>query len=91
MHVLATKGHVKFVRGNAAADLGLARERSKYGFLCVKQMLLKTDLESVDPQTGEIVPLLKRVLPSDFMCPETGAMLPVENPEVWIDEDGVCA
>ena len=37
-HVLATKGHIKFVRGTAATEIGLAAERSKYGYLCVEDM-----------------------------------------------------
>lgn len=88
LHVLATKGHVKFIRGKRANALGLKPDRSKFGYLCVKDMLLLSDEETVDPETGEIVPRLLRVLPSDFMCPHTGAVLPVENPEIWVDQDG---
>ncbi len=42
----------------------------------------------MDEETGEVFPAFARVLPSDFMCPQTGALLPVENPEVWVDQDG---
>jgi hypothetical protein len=89
LHVLATKGYVKFVRGDQIRELGLKRDRSKFGYLCVMDMRLRTDREVVDDETGEVCPAFIRVLPSDFMCPQSGALLPVENPEVWVDQDGV--
>jgi hypothetical protein len=88
LHVLATKGHVKFVRGPRATDLGLARVRAKFGYLCVRDMQLRTGEEVIDEETGEVFPAFARVLPTEFMCPQTGALLPVENPEVWVDQDG---
>ncbi|MEG9883517.1 MAG: hypothetical protein V6Z86_02665 [Hyphomicrobiales bacterium] len=36
LNVLTTKGVIKFVKGDAASDLGLASDRSKYGYLCVE-------------------------------------------------------
>ena len=42
LSVLATKGKVKFIRGPATTRIGLAAERSKYGYLCVEGMLLGT-------------------------------------------------
>jgi hypothetical protein len=88
LHVLATKGHVKFVRGDRCGELGLKRDRSKFGYLCVRDMQLRTAEEVVDEETGEVLPAFARVLPTDFMCPQTGALLPVENPQVWVDQDG---
>jgi len=88
LHVLATKGHVKFVRGDSVSELGLKQGRSKFGYLCVRDMRLRIDQEVVDDETGEVSPVFIRVLPSDYMCPQTGALLPVENPEVWVDQDG---
>ena len=88
LHVLATKGHVKFVRGDQVRDLGLKRDRSKFGYLCVRDMRLRTDAEVMDDETGEVFPVFVRVLPSDYMCPQSGALLPVENPEIWVDQDG---
>jgi len=84
LNVLTTKGYVKFVRGAAAAALDLATERSKYGYLCVETMRLATSREHVDPGTGEVTPELIDVLPSHYKCPQTGAVLPVENPSVWV-------
>lgn len=84
LSVLATKGNVKFIRGPAATRIGLAAERSKYGYLCVEGMLFGTGGETVDPDTGEVAPELIPVLPSHYKCPQTGAVLPVENSSVWV-------
>ncbi len=89
IHVLATKGHIKFVRGDAAQDLGLPKASMKYGYLCVKDMVFRTADERLDPDTGEIEPVTVKVLPTDFMCPQTGALLTVENPDVWVDQEEV--
>ncbi len=85
--VLTTKGYVKYVRGAAASVVGLAAERSKYGYLCVEGMALGTGRDQIDPATGEISPELLPVLPSHYKCPQTGAVLPVENPAVWVYQD----
>jgi len=85
LRVLATKGHVKFLRGEKATDIGLKINQSKYGYLCVRDMLLKTDQDVVDDETGEVSAAYIRVLPSDFMCEETGSLTPVEEPEIWVE------
>ena len=87
IHVLATKGHVKFVRGEEAERLGLPQGATKYGYLCVKDMVLQTDAEHVNSETGEVEPAVVKVVPTHFMCPQTGAVLPVENPDVWVDQE----
>lgn len=86
LQVLATNGHVKYVRGDGARTLGLKVAGVKYGYLCVKDMVLRSDAEGVDAETGEVGPVLLKVRPTDFMCPQTGVMLPVENPDVWVDQ-----
>ena len=43
LNVLTTKGIVKFVNGHAAADLGLASDRSKYGYLRFTNWLSEID------------------------------------------------
>jgi len=88
LNVLTTKGIVKFVKGDAASDLGLASDRSKYGYLCVEHMELATGEETVDPETGEVTRVHVRVFPSHYKCPQTGAVLPVENPAVWVYPEG---
>ena len=87
LNVLTTKGYVKFVRGAAATALDLAAERSKYGYLCVEAMRLATSREHVAADTGEITSELIDVLPSHYKCPHSGAVLPVENPSVWVYRD----
>lgn len=89
IHVLATKGHIKFVRGKPAEDLGLPGTSMKYGYLTVKNMVFRTGKENVRPDTGEIEPDMLLVQPTDFMCPQTGVLLPVENPDVWVDQEEV--
>jgi len=84
LNVLATKGYLKFVRQDAVKGLGLAADRSKYGYLCVEDMALKTGADTVDPQTGEVTEQAVPVLPSHYKCPQTGAVLPVENPDIWV-------
>ena len=67
LHVLATKGHVKFVGGVQATALGLKRDRSKFGYLCVRDMHLRTADETVDDETGEVIPVFVRILPTGYM------------------------
>ncbi|WP_372623386.1 hypothetical protein [Falsiroseomonas sp.] len=83
--VLATKGYIKFRRD--ARDLGQPYTKSKNGYLVVQDMFLATDEETVDPETGEILPVTVRVLPSHFQCPRSDTLLEVENPEVWVLHD----
>lgn len=80
--VLATKGYIKFFRN--PEDYGLPPlTRSKFGYLCVEQMTLPGK-EQIDTDTGEITRSRLVVKPTHYKCPQTGAVLPVENPDVWI-------
>ncbi|WP_420345058.1 AAA family ATPase [Paenirhodobacter sp.] len=88
LNVLTTKGVVKFVKGQAASALGLPSDRSKYGYLCVEEMVLVTGEEAIDSETGEVLPKAIQILPSHYKCPQTGAVLPVENPAVWVYAEG---
>ncbi len=88
LNVLTTKGVIKFVKGDAASALGLPTDRSKYGYLCTEFMELATGDEVVDPDTGEVRLARIPVLPSHYKCPQTGALLPVENPAVWVYPEG---
>jgi len=87
LSVLATKGFVKFRRDGTEFGLGVVR--SRFGYLCVEGMTFGPDIESVDPQTGEVTTRARRVLPSHFKCPQSGNCLDVENPEVWVYPEGV--
>ena len=84
--VLSTKGFVKFVRD--ATAFGFPATRSHSGYLCVEGMTFGPPEEVTDPVTGEVTSAPRRVLPSHYKCPQSGAVLAVENPEVWVYPDG---
>ena len=84
--VLATKGFVKFVRD--ASAFGFPATRSHSGYLCVEGMTFGPPDEVTDPVTGEVTSAPRRVLPSHHKCPQSGAVLTVENPEVWVYPEG---
>ncbi|KAF0228195.1 MAG: bacteriophage-like [Beijerinckiaceae bacterium] len=86
LNVLATKGFVKFVRDGA--PYGFGPSRSRFGFLCVEAMAIPTDGEAVDPETGEVSQATIAVLPTHYKSPQTGALLEVENPHVWVYPEG---
>ena len=73
LSVLATKGYVKFIR--EGDDLLNNLNRSKFGLLCVEGMMFSS-------KKG-LIP----ALPTHFKCPQSGASLPVENPEVWVYQE----
>lgn len=77
--VLATKGYVKFNKDAAA--------KSKYGVMCVEGMEVPAGEESVDPDTGEITTPMRPLPPTHFKEPGNGAILPVENPSVWVYQE----
>ncbi len=88
LNVLTTKGVIKFIKGEAASGLGLPADRSKFGYLCTEFMELGGSEELVDPSTGEVFPTVTPVRPSHYKCAQTGAVLPVENPDIWIYPEG---
>jgi hypothetical protein len=82
--VLATKGYIKYLRDGSALNLGPSR--SRFGYLCVEGMAMP--VEDADPDTGEIVTTSIAVLPSHYKAPQTGALLEVENPSIWVYPEG---
>jgi hypothetical protein len=84
VNVLATKGFIKFNKDPAI----MAGSKSKYGVMCVEGMEIPVG-EKTDPETGEITCSMKRLLPTHFKESQRGAILPVENPEVWVYLDDV--
>ncbi len=82
LNVLATKGFIKF---NLEEYKVVG---SKYGVMCVEAMEVPAG-EETNPETGETIAVMKRVLPTHFKESQTGAILPVENPEVWVYLDDV--
>lgn len=76
INVLTTKGFIKFNKENAA--------KSKYGVMCVEGMEIPSGEESADEVTGEVIQDMKPLLPTHFKQSGDGAILPVENPFVWV-------
>jgi hypothetical protein len=52
--------------------------------MCVEGMEVPTGEEIVDPETGEVATGMKSLLPTHFKQPGNGAILPVENPVIWV-------
>ena len=86
LDVLSTKGFIKFLRDGS--PYGLGPSRSRFGFLCVEGMEIPTDGEEVDADTGEVTQATIPVLPTHYKSPQTGALLEVENPTVWVYPEG---
>jgi hypothetical protein len=86
LNVLATKGFVKFVRDGL--PYGLGPSRSRFGFLCVEGMAVPGGDEIIDSGTGEVLGGEIAVLPTHYKSPQTGALLEVENPTVWVYPEG---
>jgi hypothetical protein len=78
----------KNCHGRDPSSFGFPVIRSRFGYLCVEGMALGAGAEAVDVDTGEIFPKAIRPLPSHYKCPQTGAVLPVENPAVWVYAKG---
>jgi hypothetical protein len=89
MSALSTQGYIKFFRD--ADTYGLPPARTRYGYLCVEAMVLRRLLG--DPYAeGDFDPTKvwsMAVLPTHFKCPQSGAALPVENPEIWVYQDNI--
>ena len=87
--VLTTKGHIKFFRN--PEDHGLQElERKRQGYLCVEGMQLGVTQDVVDEVTGEVSELIHPLLPTHYKCRQSGVILEVESPDIWVtheDED----
>ncbi|MDH5528299.1 MAG: AAA family ATPase, partial [Nitrospirota bacterium] len=84
--VLSTKGYIKHFDNHR--DYGLrSPERSKFGYMCVEGMVLRTPAGEPDAETGEAVWDSRLVLPTHFKCPQTGGCVPVENPNIWVYQE----
>jgi hypothetical protein len=51
--------------------------------MCVEGMEIPAG-EEIDAETGEMTSMMKCLLPTHFKEAHSGAILPVENPEVWV-------
>ena len=72
INILATDGHIKFMRNGSRCSTLRNLNFKCHGFLWVENMLLKSS-------TGEVV----AVYPSHFKCNKTGEVLPLKNQKVW--------
>jgi putative DNA primase/helicase len=82
LSVQATKGYIKFFRN--PQDYGLPPlGRSKFGCMCVEDMVLNLK--------GDGPPVSMHVLPTHYKCPQTGAVLTVEDPQTWIYHEEIDA
>jgi putative DNA primase/helicase len=73
LNVLSTKGYIKFFK-DVENYSGLARPTgTKFGYMCIKDMHLRI-------KNGDEL----LVYPTDYKCNQTGAVLPVENPKIWV-------
>ena len=86
--VLATNGFIKFFRDPESYGFPPVG-RSRYGYMCVEGMEIPTDHEVVDSETGEVAPQRLAVLPTHYKCHQSGVLLEVENPSVWVYPEGV--
>lgn len=83
LDVLSTNGYIKFFRDTESYGIPKA-SRTKYGFLCVEGMSFAIGKNIIDQQTGSITDNLHPVYPTHYKCRQTAAVLPVENPRVWV-------
>lgn len=84
--VLTTKGYIKFFRNPEEHGLPeLARRRQ--GYLCVEGMQLGAAEDVVDEATGEVIQTVHAILPTHYKCRQSGVILEVESPQIWIYHD----
>ena len=83
---LSTQGYIKFFRN--AEHYGLPScGRTKFGYLCVEDMVLRRASGDPDLTTGEVSVTQEWVLPTHYKCPHSGAVMPVERPDAWVYQD----
>lgn len=86
--VLASKGYIKYFRNAKDYELPSCKG-SKHGYLCVEDMRLIRPSDPPDPVTDEVAEKAFLVMPTHYACPQTGALLPVENPDIWIYQEDI--
>lgn len=84
--VLTTKGYIKYFRNPDEHDLP-PLSRTRYGYLCVEGMQLGEAEDVVDEDTGEVTQTIHPLLPTHYKCRQSGAVLEVESPHIWIYHD----
>ena len=72
-----------WVMSDAAAELA----RRRQGYLCVEGMQLGAAEDVVDEATGEVTQTVHAILPTHYKCRQSGVILEVESPQIWIYHD----
>jgi len=75
LSVAATCGYLKFF--NNPSTYGLKIRKSRYGYLCTDNTLLKGEI--MDSSTGEVTERSLQVYPTHYKCPLSGELLTIEN------------
>ncbi len=73
---LAALGYIKFFK--EALGYKVSSTKSKYGYLCVKDMELKIS------ENQHVL-----IKPDYYLSPNNGVTLPVENPDVWVIHNSI--
>ena len=85
INVLATKGHIRFLRDGT--KFGHSVVRSRFGYLCAEGMVFGRE-GRIDPETGEVLDSVIPVVPSHYKSPANGQCMDLEDPFDWsIRED----
>jgi hypothetical protein len=85
INVLATKGHIRFLRDGT--QFGHSVVRSRFGYLCAEGMVFGRE-GRIDPETGEVLDNVIPVVPSHYKSPSNGQCMDLEDPSDWsIRED----
>jgi len=85
INVLATKGHIRFLRDGT--QFGHSVVRSRFGYLCAEGMVFGRK-GRIDPETGEVLDSVIPVVPSHYKSPSNGQCMDLEDPSDWsIRED----
>ena len=88
LDILATSGHIRFFK-NGSCYGKQDHYRSKYGLLCVEDMVLGTGKRIQDPQTGEEMDELIPVYPTHYKDPYEGHIKKVgqKDKAIWVYHD----
>ena len=86
INVLATQGDIKFFNEPHPVTKH-STQGSDRGYLCVPDMRLGPITERLDPETGEVSEDFIPIKPTHFKDKQTGVLLPLEDPNVWVYDD----
>lgn len=85
INVLATKGHIRFLRDGT--KFGHSVVRSRFGYLCAEGMVFGRK-GRIHPETGEVLDSVIPVVPSHYKSPSNGQCMDLADPSDWsIRED----